>query len=797
MNWTGRCLRVKLGLVSVPASLDASTVRVSVRPQPPVRTNNCSDPAVAERVTGELDAIPFLGTLGCDTASVVAGSLDEVVFTYTVGRSGIADSGWLKLCFRYYSDWDLQTSDPQGRDYVSARLVQRSRAGGASEQGAATVQRLDIKYDVKGGERPFQKSILIHAIDGYLRPGDVIEIRLGDRTFGGPGTRVQTFVEDDFQFHLFVDALGTSRMAHAGVCRLSIVPDGPDRLVVHGPRLVRADSATVKLRGHLQDRWGNVCCNVPAAIRATVGDTTVAEAATAATGWACAALSVPAGHGDVEVVADVPEVGVLSTTCLLDVIDELPAPRAYFADLHVHSNDTVGTQDTAWNLAFGRDVGALDVLGYTANDFQITDRAWSEVVSACREVSDEGSFVCYPGVEWCGTAGVGGDHNVVFLGADTTLARSLEWHQGMASKELVPQAWPITRLYAAYDRDPESYLLIPHVGGRRAVLDWHHPELERLIEVHSAWGTSPWFFEDALARGLRLGASAASDEHRGRPGGGAPGANIFGAQGGLTGVLATELTRGPVGRALRGRRTWATTGARAVALLRSGEHWMGDDIETDAEELTADYALYGSAGLEHLEVRDGTGLLWRRDFQAEAGLSDTLVRIRWGGARHRDRYRWATWVGRLRVSGATLRAVTPWAVTHPEQCFERVVDGLSWHTATYGSDIGVVLELSELADARFDLSTSVIEDDLAVAASVTGAQLIETGGHEVVVGGLNLTIRVERIADPARLPVSANGRLALEMPCGDSAVYLRARQADGHQLWTSPLFVSRTARESA
>ena len=236
----------------------------------------------------------------------------------------------------------------------------------------------------------------------------------------------------------------------------------------------------------------------------------------------------------------------------------------------MHSNDTVGTQDTDWNLAYGRDVGALDVIGYTANDFQITDDVWADVVEACREVNDDGRLVCYPGVEWCGTAGVGGDHNVVFLGHDTTLARSLEWHQGMASSAPVPQTWPITQLYAAYEKDPDSYLLIPHVGGRRAMLDWHHPQLERLIEVHSAWGTSPWFFEDALARGLSLGASAASDEHRGRPGGGAPGANIFGGHGGLTGVLAPELTRDHVGRSLRARRTWATTGARAVALLRSG-----------------------------------------------------------------------------------------------------------------------------------------------------------------------------------------------------------------------------------
>jgi hypothetical protein len=68
--------------------------------------------------------------------------------------------------------------------------------------------------------------------------------------------------------------------------------------------------------------------------------------------------------------------------------------------------------------------------------------------------------------------------------------------------------------------------------------------------------------------------------------------------------------------------------------------------------------------------------------------------------------------------------------------------------------------------------------------------------QEIPVGGLNLTLTVERIADPATLPVTVNGQLIIDLPHADSAVYLRARQADGHQVWTSPLFVSRDGARS-
>ena len=137
-------------------------------------------------------ARPFLGSVACSHTQLTAGAWEEIQLVYTVGASGLADGAWLKLAFKFYSDWALfQTSDPSAANYVSAEYQAGPLVPG---QSPATVQHLKVRFDQKGHERPFQKAILIDIIDGYINPGDKIIIRLGDRRHGGGGTRVQSFV---------------------------------------------------------------------------------------------------------------------------------------------------------------------------------------------------------------------------------------------------------------------------------------------------------------------------------------------------------------------------------------------------------------------------------------------------------------------------------------------------------------------------------------------------------------------------------------------------------------------------
>jgi hypothetical protein len=491
------------------------------------------------------------------------------------------------------------------------------------------------------------------------------------------------------------------------------------------------------------------------------------------------------------------------------------ALRALYADLHVHSDDTVGTNDTSYNLSYGRDVAGLDVLGYTANDFNITEARWNKAVELIHELNEPGRFVCYPGTEWCGNSSAGGDRNIVFLRDGKPrfpfddkgrLVRSFEWNEFTAGT-LKPGAWPVDELYAAYADDPEGHLMMPHIGGRRCNLDWHHPQLERLIEVASAWGQFHWVYASALQKGYRMGAAANSDEHQGRCGGGVPATAVFGSRGGLTGVIAERFDREGVAIALRARRTFATTGERSYASLRLGSHWMGEVLEAGAGD-RLDYRLLGDQGWESVTLYDGAQEIWSRNLHQEAGLAAGRIRIRLGDARVHERYRGAYWTGTIRVTGAVVRDFSAYGLDHPEQTVWRQdATTIAFRTSTSGDTDSIELDLSALAGARIALHSRIdsyikVGDPLQpqayvhapeIVLSLDGGELLESAAVERKLPGAELSVAIERISAGA-LPREVTGAIPLAElklePGREHPLFITARQRDQSRVWTSALFLT-------
>lgn len=302
-----------------------------------------------------------------------------------------------------------------------------------------------------------------------------------------------------------------------------------------------------------------------------------------------------------------------------------------------------------------------------------------------------------------------------------------------------------------------------------------------------------------------MGASAAGDEHRGRAGGGAPGVGSFGTHGGLTGVLADTLSADSVARALRARHTWATTGKRSVALLRGGEHVQGDSF-VQLTSLRLNYALYGDTGWEWLELRDADKPILTRNLHEELGYAPDRFRVRWGGARIKDRYRWAEWHARIEVGGASVKDWSARGLEHPEETVRREGDGLFLaRTDTYGDADHIEFTVDSLEKLSLRLHFEIdaynkTGDPLARNLDthtpggeweVSGADLLREGIIRHDLGGAELFVAVERVsAQP--LPTRLEGSFLIEPQPNPQAyrpLHLFARERDDAKVWTSPLFL--------
>ncbi|KAG6364772.1 hypothetical protein INS49_006376 [Diaporthe citri] len=747
--------------------------------------------------------LPFLGSLRCNTTSLVAGQWTEVVITYTVGGSGLADGAWIKGTFKFYSDWALlQTSDQRDDNYVSAEYEPGELL---PSQTPATVQGLSVRFDQKGHERPFQKAIIIDIVDGYLNPGDKIVVRIGDTRFGARGTRVQTFVEEEFRMRWYIDPVGTSRFAPIKPDLSFNIHSGDiAKLKVITPRVV-GPGVDFPVHVHTEDVWGNATVNqsgLQAKIKINLeGDGTTlvhAQVPLSTDGWTCGSASISlkaeGEHLVIVTLVDANDMAIRTHRDKISVNSSLSIPRPLYADLHVHSDDTVGTNSTTYNFSYAQKIAGLDIIGYTANDFNITKDRWEQTLDIIKETNKQGEVVIFPGTEWCGNSAAGGDHNVVFLDDPSkpiefpldrngNVARSFEWNEHGPS-ELHPGAWPLDEVYATYAHSPESHLLIPHVGGRRCNLAWHHPRLERLLEIGSAWGHFEWLLQDAVRRGWKMGVCANSDEHRGRCGGGVPGTAVFGTKGGLTGVLAPSLEREAVAKALRARHTFATTGERLVGLasIDSEGSIQGDDVRVSSQgDMSLDYAFYGSSGFSSIEAWDATGIIWQRDLRSE--LKPSLP-------------------GSQPFGGV---------LDIPEEVVERRADNsVMFETRTSGDFDGVLVSFE--SDERLPSGVKIqgtlggyvkVGDPLKgnphkqqpkFEFEASTEDLGKDGGKRwEIAGGAGLFISAE-LVDEVPLPTHATGAVSIsaQAPGKHQAVYLVGREWDGGKVITSPLFLEWT-----
>ena len=188
------------------------------------------------------------------SGSFEAGSLQSFTLVYTAGAFGVDDTGSIKIGLRFATDFGpVQFTDPKAQGYTTVE----------ASNGAT----LEAKWEFKRNIRPWNRSLYIAVVKDFLAPGDTITIRFGDRRFGSPGIRVQTYCESQFEFRVFADPIATyDYVALPENPKIAIVPGPGVRWRAVLPTLVRAGEP-FRLSIKADDKWGNPSNRVDRTLR--------------------------------------------------------------------------------------------------------------------------------------------------------------------------------------------------------------------------------------------------------------------------------------------------------------------------------------------------------------------------------------------------------------------------------------------------------------------------------------------------------------------------------------------------
>lgn len=724
----------------------------------------------------------------------VAGCLAQIKLTYTAGRFGIDDTGGIRVCFRFATDGGPpQFDDPAGANFVSVK----------ASNGAV----LDVRYDYKLNTRPWDRTIVVRVVRGYMREGDTITLHFGDPQGGSPGYRFQTFIDPFHQFLVLADPIATSAFAR--------VADQPTFAIVSGPPATwhamlptsRRIGEHFDLGIRIDDRWGNPCAPGSIVLRLEregplEGLPTTAMVPAGATSLRISGLAL-SEPGVARITVRDADGALLARSNPVQSVDKSKYVSCW-ADLHAQSAETIGSGSIVDYCRFARDEAFLDAISHQGNDFQITAAFWEELNAMMKSMYEPGRFITVPGYEWSGNTALGGDRNVFFREEGRPIRRSSHaLTPGLADADM--DCHDARALFAALTADKEDAVCWAHCGGRYADIGFAHDvALERSIEIHSSWGTFEWLLRDAFELGYRVGVVANSDGHKGRPGAEMPGASQFGAIGGLTCFLVEDLTRDALFSAMRARHHYGTTGCRlhlsVEAQLSAGALVYGDDpdlpnsigrpasnaimgdiVTGAAHEVPLSVRIEAKSPILEIEIRRGSDLI--EVIRPSASMrSGRRFLATWEGAEYRGRFRQSKWDGTLRIAGNSFRSIQPVNFFNPDLQPELVGTNLiSWRSITTGNFAGVIFTIEERDSGRVDIETP--NGTLSAALREVGHEPLQ-----VDCGKLDRRLALARLADE-------NTCLSLEfsrsIPIGDRSdnpIYVAVTLEDGHRAWSSPIY---------
>jgi len=578
---------------------------------------------------------------------VTAGSRSSFELTYFVGEKGLKTGGSIRITIPH------GFTTPQVDEFYKDGFVTAESSREGVTLTCRVVSKIFCAYRSElGHSGAWGKSLFVDLDEGELFEGDFIKVIYGNVLYygaedWGPKPPRVTELSGTHEFTVAVDSDGTRSAPVTGYYLLphspvvTVLPDEPKTLIPVVPSNIEPGQE-ISLHIVMVDQYLNPVKVKDGGFLAKaslqISEEEITEGRTKQYVSREGMITLPPESPQVKYSVyfvqnlDRPEICGLSNPVEFGKYWENTS--LYWGDIHTHSRFSDGLGSPEEVFLYARETAKLDFAALTDHDDigpYLSNEEWEEIKTVTADFNDPGRFVTLLGYEYRSNLA---DMNVYYPGEDGPLFSG--------KKEKWDSPAKIGPLIAQY-----KGMIIPHM---HFGADWrgYNPEIYRVMEIYSQHGSAEYIgcprqipylskqlqkgnegnvnttLQEMLAMGLKLGVTAGSDSHCGRPGLSNWTRVTRTYNGGLTAVFAEAKTREEIWKALYQRHCYATTGPRIYLKFTINGYPMGSELKAFKRNLHID--CIGIGLLSHLEVIKNNRVIHRvkeSSFRYTFHLEDT------------------------------------------------------------------------------------------------------------------------------------------------------------------------------
>ena len=775
----------------LPVNLTAILARALVYPERLLGRESTLDGYVEELSLHD-EQPDAIGKLQADLGPFAAMSYVTLKQVYTVGSKSIQTGGGFLIARHFmpnYGRW--QSTSPQEDNYIS---ITSSNSEVSFSADTVPVQGMH------GGFRGSIDTLVFRLASGTLSADDRVTVTYGDTSAGSRGFLMPSFSSDRMPLPVYLAFVAGGHFYTLPI--QPVVVTGAGVAGVHGfaPSIVATNEPfTLSVRAE-DENYNRATGALPAWKILINGEPfrDIAADGKPITLLREIKLNEPGVYHFTIESTD----GSIKGDTNPVLVEDSPGHRIYWGDTHGHSGFAEGVGTPERFMTWARDDARLDYVTHSEHDIWMDDYEWEVLRNNVREYTEEGEFIAYLGYEWTVNNLHGGHHNVLFRTPER--------------RDRIPvQFYPtLSKLYAGLraSSDTADVVVIPHAhqaGDYRQ----NDPELEPLVEIMSQHGNFEWFGRMYLNHGHQVGFTAASDNHLSQPGYTAPMGGSLSQRGGLGALLANEKTTDALFDAMKSLRAYATTGDRIIMKMSVNGTVMGQRAPFATERLITGRVI-GTAAIDTITLIKNDEEIWQQDYYKNENdkiVSEDSFLLSFASdskpLHPGDNPRgWRNWRGTIEIANAKLLNAT--GQDFHNRFFQSLAidkddpNLLHFATQSRGDTSSILLKLSGIrrnTELHIKLESSRETGGappLYRRPQNIDAALVKLRVRDLENGRTTQHLQVDAYTDRIVLRrVVTKGERDISFEFTDSSdregdyYYLRVRQANDAQAWSSPVWV--------